>query len=160
VERTPRSGTQVRVVRTAAQRQAAYAVRLAVFQLEQGIAREEEFDDDDESATHVLATYDGEAIGTGRLLEYDGYAKIGRMAVLAPHRRLGVGAAIVRKLMRLAQQRGHRRFVLHAQVRAIPFYEALGFTATGPEFDEANIPHRRMERVFPRQRSASPPLTS
>ena len=33
---------------------------------------------------------------------------------------------------------------LHAQTHAIPFYEAHGFTAYGPQFDEAGIAHREM----------------
>ena len=35
---------------------------------------------------------------------------------------------------------------LHAQTWTIGFYEKLGFVAEGPEFLEAEIPHRRMVR--------------
>ena len=33
---------------------------------------------------------------------------------------------------------------LHAQVQAIPFYEKLGFTKIGNEFEEAGILHYKM----------------
>ena len=37
---------------------------------------------------------------------------------------------------------------LGAQVRAIGFYEALGFEAYGPEYLDARIPHRDMRVLF------------
>lgn len=124
----------------------AYAVRREVFQREQGVPEDEEFDDDDERAVHVLARYDGDAAGTGRVVFHPTYAKIGRMAVHARFRRHHVGSAILTRLMDIARQHGATRFVLHAQVQAIPFYAALGFAITSDVFDEAGIPHRKMER--------------
>jgi ElaA protein len=40
--------------------------------------------------------------------------------------------------------RGLARAKLGSQVHAIRFYEALGFVAEGPVFDDAGIPHRNM----------------
>jgi ElaA protein len=37
------------------------------------------------------------------------------------------------------------RAVLGAQIQALGFYEALGFTAFGPIYDDAGIDHRDME---------------
>lgn len=137
---------EVIVVEDHRTREHAYAVRREVFQREQGVAEEEEFDADDESAVHVLALVDGQPAGTGRLVLHPDYARIGRMAVYRPYRRGGVGRALLDRLMELARARGARRFVLHAQVQAIPFYESAGFRACSEVFDEAGIPHRRMER--------------
>lgn len=148
---------RVRVLRNEADRAAAYDIRLRVFHREQGISREEEFDADDEIATHVLACCDGKAIGTGRIVSHDGFAKIGRMAVLATHRRGGVGKAIVRRLIALGRAQGHDRFVLHAQVHALPFYAGLGFRPVGSEFEEAGIPHRKMERTVRKGQSLISP---
>ena len=36
--------------------------------------------------------------------------------------------------------------MLGAQTHAIGFYEKLGFTAFGPEYLDAGIPHRDMDR--------------
>ena len=47
-----------------------------------------------------------------------------------------------------AQQRGHPEVYLHAQTRALEFYERQGFVAEGDEFDEAGIPHRLMRRIL------------
>jgi predicted GNAT family N-acyltransferase len=36
--------------------------------------------------------------------------------------------------------------VLSAQTYAVAFYERLGYTAYGEEFDDAGIPHRWMRK--------------
>ena len=136
---------EVRPVITAAERDAAYAIRRRVFQDEQGVPAEEEFDADDEVALHVVAVDGDRAVGTGRLVLHPAHAKIGRMAVLREWRRRGVGRALLDALLAEARRRGAARAVLHAQVHAIGFYERAGFTAEGEVFDEAGIPHRRME---------------
>jgi len=38
-----------------------------------------------------------------------------------------------------------RRCYLHSQTHALGFYAKHGFVAHGPEFMEADIPHREME---------------
>jgi predicted GNAT family N-acyltransferase len=123
------------------------AVRRAVFVFEQNVPEELEWDNDDERAYHVLATAeDGTPIGTGRL-KLD--CHIGRMAVLPKWRRCGVGSAILRTLLALAEKEGCAVVRLHAQTHAIPFYEAHGFTAYGEDFEEAGIPHREMKLELP-----------
>lgn len=125
-----------------ADRSACEALRLSVFVEEQLVPEHEEWDGNDENALHVLARDpDGQAIGTGRLLP-DG--RIGRMAVSKAWRGRGVGAAILRELIRQAHERGHSEAVLSSQVHAIPFYERFGFVAEGQEYDDAGIPHRTM----------------
>jgi len=136
----------VTVVSDARQRDAAFDIRRLVFQEEQGVPAAEEFDADDARATHVLASVDGTAVGTGRILLRVGDAKIGRMAVRPECRRCGVGRAIMEELTRIARGGNVPRLVLHAQVQAIPFYARLGFHVVGDEFEEAGIAHRRMER--------------
>ncbi len=131
-------------VTTEAERQAAYQIRRLVFHEEQKIPIEEEFDSDDGRARHALALVDDKAAGTGRLVLLPGAGKIGRMAVLAEFRRLGVGRALIEHLMACGIESGQHFFVLHAQVQAIPFYESIGFQALGDQFDEAGIPHRKM----------------
>jgi len=124
-------------------------VRRSVFVFEQSVPEELEWDHEDERAYHVLATAeDGTPIGTGRLILQ---CQIGRMAVLQKWRRRGVGSAILRALLVLAEKEGCSVVRLHAQTHAIPFYEAHGFRAYGEEFQEAGIPHRKMELKLARQ---------
>lgn len=133
----------VRPVNWLATRDELAAVRRAVFVFEQHVPEELEWDEHDEHAYHVLAaTEHGTPIGTGRL-KLDG--QIGRMAVLQKWRRRGVGSAILRALLALAEKEGCGVVRLHAQTHAVPFYEVHGFRAHGPEFQEAGIPHLEME---------------
>src|SRR5512140_3222691 len=117
----------VRVVTGPAEREHAFDSRRRVFQDEQGVPADEEFDADDAHATHLLASADGTPVGTARIVFHADHAKIGRMAVLKVWRRHGVGRALMTELMHIAAGRNILRLVLHAQVQAIPFYAALGF---------------------------------
>lgn len=120
------------------------SVRRAVFIEEQRVPEHEEWDDRDAVSRHVIALdAKRDAVGTGRL---DPTGKIGRVAVLPQYRGSGVGAAIVRRLVELAEGQDLAEVHLNAQVDALGFYERLGFRAEGPEFDEVGIPHRRMRR--------------
>ena len=124
----------------------AFAVRVAVFVDEQGIPRSEELDELDATAVHCVAYADGAPIGAGRLLPSDGFAKIGRMAVLKEHRGSGVGGIVLEALEREGVARGIRRFKLSAQLPARGFYERHGYTAVGEVYDEVGIPHIAMEK--------------
>ena len=61
----------------------AVAVRFEVFVDEQGVPRELEADEFDPLATHLVAIRDDQVVGTLRMLEHCGAAKIGRVAVRA-----------------------------------------------------------------------------
>ena len=82
-------------------------------------------------------------IGTGRLMP-DGH--IGRMAVLRSWRGMGVGSALLTRLLDVARALGMYRVALNAQIQALPFYLHHGFQPEGEEFLEAGIRHRRMGR--------------
>jgi len=121
-------------------------LRRAVFIDEQGIAEEDEIDDLDGVATHILATIDGNPVGTARLLISGTTGKIGRICVLQSQRGTGLGAAIVQFSAEQLKSRGDlTRIALGAQEYAIGFYEKLGFQVCGPIYDDAGIPHREME---------------
>jgi predicted GNAT family N-acyltransferase len=119
----------------------AQRIRLTVFVEEQRVPPELEMDEHDASSIHALAFSDGKAIGTGRLLP-DGH--IGRMAVLKDWRGRGAGRALLRSLVDAARRRGDREVALNAQVQALGFYRAEGFSADGPVFEEAGIEHQVM----------------
>ncbi len=125
-------------------------IRIEVFVGEQRVPPEEELDDLDAVAVHVLALIADEPVGTGRLIPVGGdHGKIGRMAVRKPYRGRGVGTAIMEVLMDVARQRGMRSLSLSAQLHALGFYERFGFEAHGEVFLEAGIEHREMERSLP-----------
>ncbi|MFG3336099.1 GNAT family N-acetyltransferase [Streptomyces tendae] len=151
---------EVRVAEDPADREACFAVRKDVFVAEQKVPEDIEYDAYDADAVHVLAVReDGVSLGTGRLLHGaaatakngDGdpaVGSLGRLAVTAAARGLGVGAALVRAVEAAARARGLTAVDLHAQTHALGFYERLGYQAYGPEFPDAGIPHRAMRRAL------------
>lgn len=120
----------------------AQFVRTAVFVIEQKIPADLEWDAMDAQCDHAVA-YDevGEPIATGRLLP-DGH--IGRMAVLAPWRGRGIGAAVLHALYETARERGDEKVELNAQISARDFYLREGFQVEGASFMEAGIEHVHM----------------
>lgn len=122
--------------------EALRAVRTTVFIVEQKVSEQEEWDGIDPDCEHVLAfDLHGRPIGTGRLLP-DGH--IGRMAVLKEFRGHGVGAAMLKRLIERARERGMDTCALNSQTHALGFYSRFGFEAHGNEFLDAGIPHRHM----------------
>ena len=121
-------------------------VRRAVFIDEQQVPEELEWDEYDETCQHILVTDENDqAIATGRI-KPDGH--IGRMAVLKPHRKSGVGSAVLNALLHHAKKTGLQRVYLHAQTTAIPFYIKHGFVVCSEEFIDAGIPHKTMEKII------------
>lgn len=157
------SAPPVRTVRLVAgpeDREAAYAVRFDVFVTEQQVPAELELDELDEVADHFVA-FDGDlAVGAGRLVvEPPGFegtdpalgtvGHLGRLAVRPEARGSGLGVVLVRAIEERAADRGLAVVVLSAQTHALEFYERLGYTAYGPVFDDAGLPHRWMRRRLP-----------
>lgn len=131
-------------------RPALRMIRETVFVQEQQVPIELEWDDNDQTAVHILATdKEGAPIGTGRLL-VDG--QIGRMAVLNAYRGKGVGGAILEQLLAQGDTCHLTHLFLNAQTAAVQFYKRYGFHEVGTEFIEAGIPHKRMERDENEQR--------
>jgi predicted GNAT family N-acyltransferase len=120
-------------------------IRTTVFVEEQQVPEELEWDEYDEKCIHVLASINNEFVATGRLLET---GQIGRMAVLKPNRKQGVGSKILEKLLLIAESSGLETVFLNSQVDAIGFYNRFGFKEEGGVFDDAGIPHKRMTKQF------------
>jgi predicted GNAT family N-acyltransferase len=156
----------IRLAGDEADRAAAFVVRTDVFVAEQGVPADLELDELDEVADHFVA-YDGDvgidggarAVGAGRLVVEDpGFegtdpalgpvGHLGRLAVRPETRGTGLGVDLVRAIEVRAAERGLRVVALSAQTHALGFYERLGYTAYGPEFDDAGLPHRWMSRAL------------
>lgn len=131
-----------------ADQQKAFAIRHAVFCDEQQVEPALEFDGLDDHCRHYLAKNGTVAMGTARIRDTgDGLIKIERVAVLAPDRGQGIGRALMVRTIEDARAAGAATIAIHAQCHAEEFYQALGFRRIGHVFDEAGIPHVRMELV-------------
>ena len=123
-------------------------IRHEVFVIEQKVPQEEEMDTNDEISLHILVHVmknDGSfsPVATGRLLP-DGH--IGRVAVMKPFRKMGIGSLIMTELEKQAIKRGMVAIELDAQLQAVPFYNRLGYNAIGNIFTDAGILHRKMRK--------------
>ena len=122
----------------------AYAIRRDVFINEQGVSEQEEFDDLDDRAFHLIIYDDGVPAATGRLFFMENY-HIGRIAVIRSKRGLHLGDLTVRMLLVKAFNDGAPEVTISAQTHAVPFYERFGFVSYGEVYDEAGIPHLAMK---------------
>ena len=112
------------------------AVRKAVFMEEQGF--QQEFDDVDDRAYHVLIQDGERPVATGRLFTEDGETYlIGRVAVLSAYRGQHLGEHVVTALEQQAKA-----------CRAAGFYEKLGYTKTEEYHMDEFCPHVTMRKAF------------
>lgn len=120
-------------------------VRYHVFQCEQHVSADLEFDGKDESATHLIADFNGEPIGTTRIRYLsDRLAKIERVAVLSSYRGFGIGRRLMDVAIAHIRSQHIPEVKINAQTHARVFYDKLGFEQHGDLFDEAGIPHIEM----------------
>lgn len=123
------------------------AVRVQVFQIEQGIDPALEFDGNDETAIHILAYLDNQPVGTTRIRYLNNQtAKIERLAVLAEARGQGIGKQLMVKALEVVAQNQIKEVIVHAQAHVKNLYHKLGFKQDGEEFEEAGILHVKMKK--------------
>ena len=127
-------------------------IRRQVFQFEQGVSPELEFDGEDECAIHFLAYQGAKAIGTARIRQLTKdmkpVAKIERVAVLAEYRGQGIGQRLMEVAIAYLHQNKITDIKINAQLHAQAFYERLGFSPRGSSFEEAGIAHIEMWYEF------------
>jgi YbgC/YbaW family acyl-CoA thioester hydrolase len=128
----------------------AASVRTQVFVEEQGISREDEWDEADKTAVHaVVYNRMNMPLATGRLLVYSpGVGKIGRMASKRVLRGSQLGSQVLAALVQKAKERGDKEVLLHAQRSAEGFYAKAGFKQRGEPFDEVGIAHVEMFKTL------------
>ena len=149
-------GLTIKLVETEEEMEAAMGVRFRVFVAEQQVPAEEELDEFDATATHVIAIVNqqgqgagqGQVVATGRVVygNEDTAARIGRMAVDAQWRRKGIGGRILKFLEEEASTQGVDTYVLNAQEYVKDFYAAHGYVEQGDTFLEVDIPHVVMRK--------------
>ena len=120
-------------------------IRTKVFQQEQGVAAELEFDGLDDSATHLLAYLNNQAVGTSRIRAIDNQTvKIERLAVLPEARKQGVGTKLMQTALKTISRQPQSQIIVHAQTYIAHLYQRLGFAIIGEQFTEAGIDHVKM----------------
>ena len=140
---------RVTIATADSERKDAFFVRRKVFVDEQGVPLNLELDELDQTADHfVVYTATNDPIGAGRIRETDPLVgKVERVCVLPEYRGKNLGVLVMQALEDHAARIGFKKVILNAQTYAVPFYEKLGYTITSPEFMDADIPHRAMEKM-------------
>jgi predicted GNAT family N-acyltransferase len=136
----------VRPARDADEVRAALALRLEVFVVEQDVPIDEEVDEHDETALHLVAVEDGRVVATARVVMEDDTAKLGRVAVAKHARRRGIASRLIEACEAGARTHGATRVALAAQTGALALYERAGYVAYGDRFIDAGIEHLMMEK--------------
>ncbi|HJW87304.1 MAG TPA: GNAT family N-acetyltransferase [Candidatus Brocadiaceae bacterium] len=124
----------------------AFAVRSVVFMEEEGIPYTIEHDVYDYSAIHVLGEDQGEPFAAGRIRPYQGYAKLERISVRKAYRGKNRGHKLTDFMISVANEKGLKKYLLHAQSHLTGFYRKHGFEISGDVFQQAGIDHYVMIR--------------
>jgi len=122
----------------------ALSIRKDVFVKEQNVPLEEEIDNIDRRAVHIIVYEDEIPIGTGRVFKEKRKWFAGRLAVIEEKRGCGIGKLMMVKLIDFAREKGAKKLYLYAQTYICNFYRELGFTEIGDVFMDAGIPHIEM----------------
>ena len=123
-------------------------LRSEVFVMEQGCHYLDP-DGTDCSSIHIFIKNDDESIAACTRLfpeEEKGVWHVGR--VIATSRGKGVGKMIMDATAEAAKRQGASCLRLEGQVRVIGFYEKCGYKVCSEPFDEAGIPHVKMEMML------------
>ena len=120
-------------------------IRTKVFQQEQGVSPELEFDGLDAEAIHFLAYINNKAVGTARIRAINAKtSKIERLAVLPQVRNKGIGKQLMFAALGEIAVQNKTTAIVHAQEYIASLYQQLGFEIIGEKFSEAGINHVKM----------------
>src|SRR5688572_22869691 len=72
--------------------------------------------------------------------------RLRQMAVINKLQGKGIGRALMIFAENIARDRGFKKITMHARKSATGFYEKLGYSISGGEFEEVTLPHVVMEK--------------
>lgn len=125
--KAPRAGAndlRVTIARTLNDIMQVMAIRALVYMGDQSCPYDEEFDGNDFSgATHMILRKADEPIGVVRLRWFADFAKFERLAIRKEYRGGPGLIMLTRAAVDLAERKGYRRLMGHAQLRVAPFWK-------------------------------------
>jgi predicted GNAT family N-acyltransferase len=72
--------------------------------------------------------------------------RLRQMAVPNNMQGKGIGRALMIFSENIARDQGYKKLIMHARKTALGFYQKLGYSVVGEEFEEVTIPHYVMEK--------------
>ena len=83
----------------------------------------------EENSSHIMAVYNQNVIGVGRIHKLnDGNSQIRYMATDSKYRGSGVGSLILSELIDIAVLNKQKKIILHSRENAVEFYKKNGFS--------------------------------
>lgn len=124
----------------------AKALRITVFVDEQGF--QEEFDEADNGAVHIVAFDNGKPVATCRIVKdgIDNRIILGRICVSKELRGKSIGFEMLDYAAERIKEMGENEIYIHSQYQAKGFYEKCGYTAFGELEYEQDCPHIWMKK--------------
>lgn len=137
---------KVKIAKTQAEINAAKNIRSLVFNMEQGIPEEFEFDKYDNSSIHFIAMFDNKIIGTARITIIEkGIAKGSRLSILKEYRNLNIGRSLMNKIKEIAIQLGIKKIIIEPHAYLEKYYSHFGFKKVEGSQSFGDIKLIRME---------------
>jgi predicted GNAT family N-acyltransferase len=118
---------RVEVVRNLNDYMKIVAIRSAVFLAEQDCPYDEEFDQNDLCAAHLIAYLRDEPVATLRIRWFANFAKIERVCVMKHVRGGSLVKLMIETAVELIGRKGYVHIVGYIQKRLVPFWKQLGF---------------------------------
>lgn len=118
---------RVEVVRNLNDYMKVVAIRSAVFLAEQDCPYDEEFDQNDMCAAHIIAYLRDEPVATLRIRWFANFAKIERVCVMKHVRGGSLVKLMIETAVELIGRKGYVHIVGYIQKRLVPFWKQLGF---------------------------------
>lgn len=105
---------------------------------------------DDEKDDVLIGAFEDERIlGCCLLTKVDDKTvRLRQMAVPNNLQGKGIGRALMIFAENIARDLGYHKLIMHARKTAIGFYNKLGYSAVGSEFEEVTLPHFVMEKIL------------
>jgi putative N-acetyltransferase (TIGR04045 family) len=156
-----------KIAETEAERQGHFAVRQAIFVVEQGLFAESDVDEFDGQAVPLVAIDrdTGAVVGAVRCYETEtGVWYGGRLAVLEEARRNtdAVGPRLCKLAEKVVIERGCHRFLAFIQLQNVRFFERLGWQKVGEPVLHFGELHQEMQASLAAKKVTAPtqPLES
>lgn len=136
---------EIRVAKNEADLREALNIRRSIFVDEQRLYTTSDEDELDAQATHLLATVNGNIVGTVRVYSRGNSTWWGgRMAVLPSFRGKDIGSSLTKAAVELVREAKANRFLAYIQSQNVPFFERLGWRKLEDVFC-CGLPHALME---------------
>jgi len=126
----------------------AKMIRESVFMKEQGF--ENEFDEIDDIAIHIVLYDNKNPVATCRIFKEDEGAAytLGRLAVMKAYRGKNIGMQMLKEAEKVVAQKDGKEIKLHAQCRVTNFYAQAGYSMYGIIENDEGCPHIWMKKIL------------